>query len=101
MSERYYDFEFVHAVRPWFAQFLFKHSETGSEWVFLTPVSLVCRPLDDLVKPNQDFLLTANIIVPLPVNGNLEDKRILNIGMSNANTRMATNTEPVRMLLEW
>lgn len=101
MSERYYDFEFVHAVRPWFAQFLFKQSQTGSEWVFLTPVSLVCRPLDDLVKPNQDFLLTANILEPLPVNGNLDDKRILNIGMFNANAWMAKNTEPVRMLLDW
>lgn len=101
MSQRYQDFEFVHALRPWFAKHLFEQAGEGAEWAFLAPTTLVCRPLDDLPRPDRDFLLTANILQPLPYNRTLDDKRILNIGMFNSNAWIARNTATVRNLLTW
>lgn len=101
MSERYLDFELVHALRPWFARYLFANSDAGGVWSFLAPATLVCRNFEDLSQPDIDFFLTPNILRPLPPSEHVDDKRILNIGMFNSNAWIARNTENVRDLLDW
>ncbi|WP_345032324.1 hypothetical protein [Ravibacter arvi] len=101
MSGRYLDYEFVHAVRPWFAKHLLEQSENRFAWVFLAPTVLVFSPLDFLGKYDSDFLLTPNLTGPLPASRNLDDKRILNIGMFNADAWMARATPEVKSLFDW
>lgn len=101
MSERYYDFELVHALRPWFARHLLEHRPAISNWVFLAPTTMVYRSFDNLFDPEKDLLLTPHIVERLPESRSLDDKRILNIGMFHSNAWIARRSESVQNLLEW
>ncbi len=101
MSGFYYDFELVHALRPWFARHLPERSPAISNWVFLAPTTMVYRSFDHLFDPGKDLLLTPHIADRLPASRHLDDKRILNIGMFHSNAWIARRSESVQNLLEW
>lgn len=101
MSARYSDFEFVHALRPWFARHLFRQASENTAWAFLAPEALVYSSFENILALPGDLLLTPNITRPLPASPHLDDKRILNIGMFHSNAWIARPTEKVRKLLDW
>ncbi len=101
MSELYYDFELVHALRPWFALHLMERRPSVSNWVFLAPTTMVYRSFDHLSDPGKDLLLTPHIVQRLPGSRGLDDKRILNIGMFHSNAWIARRSESITNLLEW
>lgn len=101
MSLRYHDFEFVHAVRPWFARFLLEEFSQSDSWVFLAPTTCVYHPLDEIIDLPSDFLLTPHITQGLPSSTSLDDKRILNMGMFHSNAWVARKTPDVMNLLQW
>ncbi len=101
MSGFYYDFELVHALRPWFARHLMERRPSVSNWVFLAPTVMVYRSFDHLFDPDYDLFLTPHIVQRLPESGGLDDKRILNIGMFHSNAWIARRSESVQNLLEW
>lgn len=101
MSNRYYDFEFVHAVRPWFARHLIEQSSPEIDLVFLAPTTQLYQPIDNVLALSGDFLLSPNITQRLPESANLDDKRILNIGMFHSNAWVARKTPDVVKMLDW
>ena len=101
MSGLYYDFELVHALRPWFAHHLLESRSDISTWVFLAPTTMVYRSFDHLFDSGHDLLLTPHIVERLPKSRHLDDKRILNIGMFHSNAWIARNTESVQNLMKW
>lgn len=101
MSGLYYDFELVHALRPWFARHLLEHKPDISNLVFLAPTTMVYRSFEHLFDPGKDLLLTPHIVERLPASHNLDDKRILNIGMFHSNAWIARRSESVKNLLDW
>lgn len=101
MSVRYYDFELVHALRPWFARHLLEQRPAISGLVFLAPTAMVYRSFEHLSDPAKDLLLTPHIVRRLPESRGLDDKRILNIGMFHSNAWIARRSESVQNLLDW
>lgn len=101
MSKRYYDFEFVHATRPWFGRYLTGSSASDDTWIFLAPGTMVYQPLDYLSESPHDFLLTPHITQRLPEPGSPDDKRILNIGMFHSNAWVARGTTDVARFFDW
>jgi hypothetical protein len=101
MGERYFDFEFVYSLRPWFARYLIGQHPEFQRWVFLAPTVRVYRHLEPFLNHPEELLLTPNITRRLPASPYLDDKRILNIGMFHSNAWIAKPSEDVRKMLDW
>ena len=101
MCERYYDFELVAACRPWFAKFILNRDSIDLQTLtFLTPTVLLLGGMDS-TPLDCDLLLTPNIAAPLNKNPDLDDKRILNVGMFNSGSWTLRRGEATRSFVEW
>ncbi|MCF0059671.1 hypothetical protein [Dyadobacter sp. CY356] len=101
MCARYYDFELVAASRPWFAKGILKANPDCSSLTFLSPTTILYDAMQEINDPAADLFLTPNITKPLAASKNLDDKRILNIGMFHSGG-WALKPNPVTLkMLEW
>jgi len=101
MCKRYYDFELVAACRPWFAKFILNRESIDLQTLtFLAPTVLLLGGMDP-IPLDCDLLLTPNIAAPLNKSSDLDDKRILNVGMFNSGSWTLRRGEATRSFLEW
>jgi hypothetical protein len=101
MCNWYYDFELVNACRPWFAKFLLTGLQEGETITFLAPTTVLYSSLDNMYAADKDLFLTPNITSPIPKNEAIDDKRILNVGMFNANAWAMRKCAAIINLLDW
>ncbi|WP_247234965.1 hypothetical protein [Telluribacter sp. SYSU D00476] len=101
MYERYYDFELVAACRPWFAHYILQTNLDCSRLIFLAPTTFLYQAVPFESLPDADLLLTPHMTQPLPVGTELDDKRILNIGMYHAGAWMLRRGTETEQLLIW
>ena len=101
MCEKYYDFELVNACRPWFAKFLIASIQDQETITFLAPTTVLFSALDKCYEPDVDLFLTPNIIAPIQENTNIDDKRILNVGMFNANAWAMRKNAAICTMIDW
>ena len=100
MCAHYYDFELVAASRPWFAKGLLKKHKACEQITFLAPTTLLFSSMQSL-NITADLSLTPHISKPLAISQNLDDKRILNIGMFHSGSWILKAGEPANTLLDW
>jgi hypothetical protein len=99
MCERYYDFELIAACRPWFARFILAHPEMDCESLtFLAPSTVLLR---EIPANDADLVLTPNIPKPLLNSPDLDDKRILNVGMFNSGSWALKKSGQTIKLINW
>ncbi|GAB3182078.1 hypothetical protein [Telluribacter humicola] len=101
MYERYYDFELVAACRPWFAHYILQTNPECSRLVFLSPTTVLYQAIPFTDLPEADLQLTPHITQPLPLTIELDDKRILNIGMYHAGAWILQHGTEAEKLLDW
>jgi hypothetical protein len=101
MCARYYDFELVAAARPWFAKGILKANPDCRLLTFLSPATMLYDSLHEIDDPDTEFFLTPHITGPLAASSNLDDKRILNIGMFHAGSWILRPGETTHKVLEW
>lgn len=101
MCSHYYDFELVAASRPWFAKGLLNKHKNCEQLIFFSPTTLIFKPINEISSLPADLLLTPHLSKPLVASSNLDDKRILNIGMFHSGSWGIKPTEATRNLLDW
>ncbi|SEI74153.1 hypothetical protein SAMN05216327_103533 [Dyadobacter sp. SG02] len=101
MSAEYYDFELLHAVRPWFGLGLLKKHPECRQLSFLSPTVILKKSFDSLLNTDSEFYLTPNISTPLKKSPILDDKRILNAGMYHSGSWTLRPSDKTIAALEW
>lgn len=101
MCARYYDFELVAASRPWFAKNILKANPECSSLTFLSPTTILYDSMQEINDPAADLFLTPNITKPLAPSKDLDDKRILNIGMFHAGSWILKPNPVTIKMLDW
>ncbi|WP_254411710.1 hypothetical protein [Dyadobacter diqingensis] len=101
MCAHYYDFEIVFAARPWFAKGILRKHKDCSRLIFLSPTTVLFSSVFEAGTQEADLLLTPHITKPHAPSSNLDDKRILNIGMFHSGSWMLKPGEATAHLLDW
>jgi len=101
MVDTYYDFELLPACRPWFAKHLVTVHQNEDTFTFLAPTVFVFNALDRVFNSHSDLQLTPHISSPLSKSSDLDDKRILNIGMFHSGSWILRKNEESLKFLDW
>jgi len=101
MIHHYYDFELLPACRPWFAKHLINLHQDQHTFAFFAPTVLLLNPISEIFRNDAGILLTPHISKPLVKSGNLDDKRILNIGMFHSGSWILNRNEESLKFLDW
>ena len=102
MQQQYYDFELVAASKPFFAKHLLTTHPGCSELVCFSPTSWVLSPLDQVAQQSAFLQLSPHRLRPIANPRNqLDDKRVLNIGMFQAGSWIMHPDGQEKAMLDW
>ena len=101
MLNRYYDFELLPAVRPWFAKYLINMHKDENTFIFFSPTVLLYHTIEEFAASGGGMLLTPHTNSPLNKSALLDDKKVLNIGMFHAGSWILHKTDESLDFLNW
>lgn len=101
MIARYFDFELVAACKPFFARHILENHPACTELMYLAPTVWVLGALNPITQPDTLMQLTPHRLKPIARPGQLDDKRILNMGMYHAGSWIIHPTGQEKVLLDW
>ncbi|HEV7379489.1 MAG TPA: hypothetical protein VGN64_06830 [Dyadobacter sp.] len=101
MTEQYYDFELVHACRPWFLKHLLQLHPDQTSFTFFAPTVYIYNSFESIVSKPAGMQVTPHITGALTKSSLLDDKRILNIGMFHSGSWVFSRTGESHEFIDW
>lgn len=103
MADKYYTHEFLAALKPFFIQELVHNYPEFEELIYLSPTTFILGPIDRVLDRNSFLQLTPHRTQPIDESPScdLDDKRVLNIGMFTSGAIILHPSEQIQSLVSW